>query len=254
VTALNLGGATLTNLRSGGLAGAPSTLPAGWSAADGYLVGPHANLASADFQGAFAVNASFAWAALTHATFSNAPPQLPLAPPTVANGTAYLSVAGEGIVAISGGKLLWQSQTSDSQGSNVLGLSAPTFANGVLYATAGLYGVFAIDAASGAQLLDAVPAPWPGSAQQSTQTCGSPAVSGGVLYLACTGGYVYAMSAATGKTLWSGSELVYACNATTGKKLWTYSAGNTLQSTPVAANGLLYIGTGTGGMAALRPK
>lgn len=292
---------------------------------------------------------------------SGAPPQLPLAAPTVANGTAYLSVSNEGIVAITGGgKLLWESQTHDSRESSVQSLPQPTLASGVVYATSGADGVFAIDAGSGAQLWNAVPAPWPASAPQDTQSCASPAVSGGVLYLACDAGYVYAMSAATGKTLWhdeltgdpaltsatvsggtvyvtdtsgtlhaisaathaqrwsftagnrieppavaagtvyatdengvlhalnpatgatrwsaalndasaaidpyapsvagdvvyalSGNEVASAFNATTGKKLWSYSVGHTLQSTPVVANGLLYIGTGTGGIDAFGLK
>ena len=211
---------------------------------------------------------------------------------------------------------------------------------------------------SGAQLWGAVPAPWPTSPAQS---CSSPAVSGGVLYLACSGGLVYAMSATTGKTLWhdelagdpaliaatvsggtvyatdtvgtmyavstathgqlwsyatgnrtglpavaagtvyaidgngvlhalngvtgatrwsatalndegtpfdpyapsvagdvvyalSDGEVAYAFNAATGKKLWSHSIGNTLQSTPVVANGMLYLGTGTGGITAFQPK
>jgi uncharacterized protein YjbI with pentapeptide repeats/outer membrane protein assembly factor BamB len=299
----------------------------------------------------------WSWSEPTSWDSSHVPPQLPLSAPTVADGTVYLSTSGEGIVAISGGKLLWQSQTRNAQGTNVLGLSQPTLANGVLYATDGLYGVFAINPGSGAQLWDAVPAPWPTSPSQS---CSSPAVSGGVLYLACSGGYVYAMSASTGKTLWydelagdpaliaatvsggtvyatdttgmiyavstathgqlrsfatgnrtelpavaagtvyaidengvlhalnaatgatrwsavlddgnqptdpyapsvagdvvyalSGSEVAYAFNAATGKRLWSNSIGNTLQSTPVVANGMLYLGTGTGGITAFQPK
>jgi uncharacterized protein YjbI with pentapeptide repeats/outer membrane protein assembly factor BamB len=299
----------------------------------------------------------WSWSEPTSWDSSEAPPQLQLSAPTVADGTVYLSASGEGIVAISGGKLLWQSQAHDARGASV-SPSQPTLAGGVLYGTVGGDGVFAINPGSGAQLWDAVPAPWPTSPSQS---CSSPAVSGGVLYLACSGGYVYAMSATTGKTLWhdelagdpaliaatvsggtvyatdtagliyavstathgqlwsyatgdrtglpavaagtvyaidgngvlhalngatgatrwsatalnddgtpfdpyapsvagdvvyalSDSEVAYAFNAATGKKLWSYSIGNTLQSTPVVANGMLYIGTGTGGITAFQPK
>lgn len=36
----------------------------------------------------------------------------------------------------------------------------------------------------------------------------------------------------------------------TGARLWSYSSGSTLQTSPVVANGMLYIGTGDGGVAA----
>jgi outer membrane protein assembly factor BamB len=275
-----------------------------------------------------------------------------LSAPVVANGTAYVSVAETGIVAIApGGTLLWQSH-ANVQGSSATSLSQPTLAGGVLYATEN-QDVFAFDAASGTQLWHTVPTPWKSVTPQS---CGSPAYAGGVLYLACTNGYVYALSAVTGTTLWyteipgdplfvhagvsggtlyattdygtnalyaislsthatlwtftastainqpvvaggtvytqvenklyalnaatgkqlwsyqltdsglidpfppavadgvvyavSVDEVAYAINAKTGGKLWSYAAGNTLQSPPVVSDGRLYIGTGTGGLAA----
>jgi eukaryotic-like serine/threonine-protein kinase len=282
-----------------------------------------------------------------------------LGQPAVQGGTAFVSVEDEGIVAIGpGGKLLWQSQTMVPSQENDVNLSEPALANGVLYATEG-QDVFAFSAASGAQLWYAEPTPWPTATPES---CGEPAVSGGVLYLACGTGYVYALSATTGKTLWSyevpgtpvltsavvsggavyattsfahdelyaisttthaqlwsftaagpikvpavagntvyaasedgvlhalnastgtqlwsvaldaatdpldpydvsvadgvvyavsADEAVAALSAATGKRLWSYQAGNSLQTTPVVANGIVYIGTGDGGVEAFAPR
>ena len=46
----------------------------------------------------------------------------------------------------------------------------------------------------------------------------------------------------------------YALNAKTGAQLWSYPAGNGLQATPVVANGIVYIGTRTGGVEAFAPR
>ena len=51
ISGTNLAGATLTGITSGGLTGTPAALPAGWTAAGGYLFGPEANAASADLAG-----------------------------------------------------------------------------------------------------------------------------------------------------------------------------------------------------------
>lgn len=48
----NFGDANLMNVISGGITGAPSALPSGWTLIDGYLVGPHANLVNADLANA----------------------------------------------------------------------------------------------------------------------------------------------------------------------------------------------------------
>ena len=47
LTGTDLSGATLTGLTSGGITGTPASLPANWSVAGGYLVGPTADLDSA---------------------------------------------------------------------------------------------------------------------------------------------------------------------------------------------------------------
>jgi uncharacterized protein YjbI with pentapeptide repeats len=52
VTGADLGSAiTLARVLSGDITGAPSTLPTDWTLIDGYLIGPGANLAGADFNG-----------------------------------------------------------------------------------------------------------------------------------------------------------------------------------------------------------
>ena len=64
----DLEGATLTSVQSGGITGTPSHLPANWQLIDGYLVGPGANLTSANLRNADLTNTNLAGADLTGAT------------------------------------------------------------------------------------------------------------------------------------------------------------------------------------------
>lgn len=52
ISGTNLGSAVLDKVRSGMLTGSPASLPAGWLLSAGYLVGPGANLISANLSGA----------------------------------------------------------------------------------------------------------------------------------------------------------------------------------------------------------
>jgi outer membrane protein assembly factor BamB len=102
-----------------------------------------------------------------------------------------------------------------------------------------------------------------------------PTLANGVLYFGGEFGYVYALSAATGKLLWStpvpdssslsqptiandvlytaGHDALYALDATTGKLLWQaplpYQSYSFLPSTPAVGNGLVYV-MGAQGVAA----
>ena len=67
LTGANLAGANLTGVRSGNIVGTPAALPDGWTLANGYLVGPGAELEDADLSGA-----QLAGANLTYARLSNA--------------------------------------------------------------------------------------------------------------------------------------------------------------------------------------
>jgi outer membrane protein assembly factor BamB len=291
---------------------------------------------------------------------ANASPHDLLSQPVVADGTAYLSVAGQGLVAIGSGQVLWQSALEEGFYPNpsAVNLSQPTLANGLLYATEG-DNLYSVDPATGVAVSSAAPAPdqlnlpnccqpavaggvvyvqcddgnlyafsaagltalWsyavPGTPQiGSTAVSGgtvyvtttaagvdqliaiststhaqewsfkaaavinAPAIAGSVVYAVAQNGVLYALNAATGTLLWSktlhdgkaerdthgvsvadgvlytlnASGVAYAFNATTGAQLWSYQAGNTLQATPVIANGIVYIGTRSGGVEAFTAK
>jgi uncharacterized protein YjbI with pentapeptide repeats len=66
----DLSNATLSGVSSGGITGTPSALPTGWLLADGYLVGPQANLTNADLVDADLSNANLAGSELSNATLS----------------------------------------------------------------------------------------------------------------------------------------------------------------------------------------
>jgi outer membrane protein assembly factor BamB len=48
--------------------------------------------------------------------------------------------------------------------------------------------------------------------------------------------------------------VAYAFNAKTGALLWSYQSGGTLQTAPVIVNGILYIGTKSGGVEAFAAR
>jgi uncharacterized protein YjbI with pentapeptide repeats/outer membrane protein assembly factor BamB len=121
-----------------------------------------------------------------------------LSQPVVVGNTAYVSVAGQGIVAVSAGKMLWQNNIEPlDEFDNAVNLSQPTLANGVLYTAEGDL-VYALDAASGLQVWVAAP-----TGQGNPGTCGQSAVAAGVVYLSCDNGYLYALDATSGANLWS---------------------------------------------------
>ncbi len=166
----------------------------------------------------------------------NASPHDPLSQPVVAGGTAYLSVAGQGLVAVGAGTMLWQNNIEPlDEFDNAVNLSQPTLANGALYAVEGDI-VYALDAASGLQLW------WnPLPAQASPSACGQPAVAGGVVYLSCDNGYLYALNETSGASLWS-----YAVPGNNAIGRTAVSGGTVYVTTSSASgNGLAAISTST---------
>ncbi|CAB4851134.1 unannotated protein [freshwater metagenome] len=64
--------ANLTDLTSGGISGTPSSLPTGWTLANGYLIGSSANLAGANLTGVDLTGADLTGVNLTGANLTGA--------------------------------------------------------------------------------------------------------------------------------------------------------------------------------------
>ena len=148
--------------------------------------------------------------------------------PAVVNGVVYICLQDERLYALDAltGQLRWASPAEYALGSS------PTVANGVVYVS-GNEQLYAFDAASGRTR-------WISSPGDGSTTHTSPAVANGVVYLAMAGngpytGRVYAFDAATGKLRWA-SELT--------------DGGTDPNSSPAVAHGLVYIGSGRGGLMA----
>jgi outer membrane protein assembly factor BamB len=95
----------------------------------------------------------------------------------------------------------------------------------------------------------------------------SPTVAGGVVYIGCVCGYMYALDAATGTKKWAystgGSQVgddpavvggvvyfgtveshtLYALDAATGAKKWTYQTSGSILSSPTVVGGVVYVGS-----------
>jgi len=139
--------------------------------------------------------------------------------------------------------------------------SSPAVAGGVVYVGSEDDNVYALNAATGAQL-------W--QFTTGDKVFSSPAVAGGVVYVGSYDCNLYALSAATGALVWkfttgnaavcyavysspavaggvvyvaSSDGTVYALNAATGAKLWSYTAGGLVISSPAVANGVVYVGS-----------
>ncbi len=146
--------------------------------------------------------------------------------------------------------------------------SAPAVVNGVLYIGSDDGNVYALSAATGAQL-------WNYTTGNPVDS--SPAVVNGIVYVGSLDENVYALNAGTGVQLWSyrtgylvesspavvngivyiGSDdgSFYALNAATGAKLWSFDTGEALagsvEPSPALANGAVYFGSWDGNVYAL---
>jgi outer membrane protein assembly factor BamB len=156
-----------------------------------------------------------------------------LAGPAVSGGAVYVTdTRGSNVYAISTktGELLWQSLTPTTDGQ--LG-TTPVVADGHVYVGAAQY-LLALSASTGkhawATALPDHGLPFPSS----------PTAADGVVYE------------------FVGDATEYAVSAATGKILWSYPGGTTnstaLHASPVVADGFLFMGTSSGSLISLRPR
>ncbi len=176
--------------------------------------------------------------------------------PALSKGTVYIDTQN-GLCAYvaANGTNLW------CAGNNYLpdAPSGAAIVDGIAYFGSALGSVFAIDAATGAQLWSAP--------ISSDNAASSPAVANGVVYI--NGDSLFAFDAKTGAQLWSssitdgtsspavvggvvycGGRVLAALNATTGAVLWSASPGGPLSilgDSPAVAKGLVYIGASVPG-------
>ncbi|HWY55400.1 MAG TPA: PQQ-binding-like beta-propeller repeat protein [Terriglobales bacterium] len=176
--------------------------------------------------------------------------------PTVSDGVVYVGSQDGNLYALDAysGVLLW---------SNAIGpfVSSAAIANGVIYVGGGKnQGLYALDARSGNVL-------WSFAAQVGP----SPAVADDIVYASAGNTTLYALNATTGAALWSytvpsglgesapafANGVVYigtgyepnvpghviALSASTGALLWDYEAGDRVNSSPVVADGVVYVGS-----------
>ena len=139
--------------------------------------------------------------------------------------------------------------------------SSPAVVNGVVYVGSDDTNLYAVNAATGAQL-------W---SFATSSNVSSPAVANGVVYVVGNGN-VYALNAATGAQQWTqpiGSDStspptvangtvyvglgasIYAFNAATGAQQWTFTTGEVVDGAPAVANGVVYAGSVDGNLYAL---
>ncbi|HWN42296.1 MAG TPA: PQQ-binding-like beta-propeller repeat protein [Thermoanaerobaculia bacterium] len=165
------------------------------------------------------------------------------------------------------GKEVWRYDLGDSRASRIFGHPAvfdwdwhganPVLADGVLYVGSGDGRFHAVDAASGARR-------WRFAAGGRVR--GGAAISGERVLFGSSDHFVYALDRATGRELWkhdTGAEVedqplvagdrvfignrgggLFALSLAAGERLWkTFFWGSWVESTPVLADGVLYIGS-----------
>jgi outer membrane protein assembly factor BamB len=177
--------------------------------------------------------------------------------PAVSKSTVYIDTQnGLCAYAAANGTNLWCAENNYLPDAP----SGAAVVDGIAYFGSALGSLFAINAATGAQL-------WSASIS-SDNAASSPAVANGVVYI--NGDSLFAFDAKTGAQLWSSSiphgtsspavvgGVVYgsggaalaAFNATTGAVLWSASPGGALSilgDSPAVAKGVVYIGASVPG-------
>ncbi len=179
----------------------------------------------------------------------------------VVNGTLYVGSNDHYLYALDAetGQLKWKFLTRGKVSTS------PTIANGVVYFGSSDSKLYALDAATGQQK-------WAYATNGVINQSG-PAIANGTVYVGCRNGYLHAVDAATGTLNWRysangislekssptvangivyiGSWLdaatlskkgsLHAIDATTGKLIWEKLNGVALSSSPIVANGRVYI-------------
>lgn len=177
----------------------------------------------------------------------------------VADGLLYVSwdtsMGNSGVFAAlnaNTGTLIWEKITQNYS------FSTAAVANGIVYAGSSDTNVYAWDAKTGGLL-------W--QYPTANQVTSAPAVANGIVYVGS--GQLYALNAVTGALIWSspngsllspavaaavvyvGSGGLYALNATTGDVIWEYAPPAYVRSTPVVANGRVYVNAYDGNLYAV---
>ena len=183
---------------------------------------------------------------------------------------------------------VWTARIGEGAGISGVRLR-PTVVNGVLYAASTNGKLAAFDAATGKRLWETstkVKQGWlgfggkKGKAVPEGTYAGGPTVVGDLLAVGTLDGYVYGLNPKDGSRLWT-SELdseviappaisgdmvivrtqdgrVYGLDAATGKRRWVYDQGTVPSLSlrgygmPLAANGVVFIGSDDGKLVALR--
>lgn len=179
---------------------------------------------------------------------------------------------------------VWTARVGDGNGRSGLRLR-PAVADGVLYADSTDGKIAAFDAATGKKLWEKSSRTqgwfgWGDKKRPDAFYAGGPAVAGDLLVVGTLDGHVYAMAAKDGNPRWQAdlaSEVVaspaisgdlvivrtqdgrvYGLDAATGNRRWVFDQ-DTVPSlslrgnaTPLAANGVVFIGTDDGKLVALR--
>ncbi|MBI4778078.1 PQQ-binding-like beta-propeller repeat protein [Candidatus Desantisbacteria bacterium] len=178
--------------------------------------------------------------------------------PMIVNGRLYIGCSDERLYCLSAdtGEFLWSYKTGGRLESS------PTVVNGRVYFGSMDGRVYCLDAVNGALK-------WEyniGSAIHST-AC----IRNNILYVGADNGRVYAIKTDTGGLLWSsqaskgsspaidtdtlyfGGEdgCFYAMEALTGKAKWSYYIGSPIHSSPIVANGIIFVGADNGTIYAL---
>jgi uncharacterized protein YjbI with pentapeptide repeats/outer membrane protein assembly factor BamB len=145
-----------------------------------------------------------------------------LTTPAISGSTVYVGDArGDSVYAISAkaGALLWTYSAASQVGA------APAVGQGIVFVTTEGGTLDAVNANTGARL-------WQFNLGASGPGATAPALAGAVVYAASSAGTIYAL------------------NAESGKKLWSLAYGEPVLSSPVVANGVLYLGNGSYGIDA----
>jgi len=195
---------------------------------------------SGDLDAFDAATGTLLWSGAANATFS---------PPAVANGVVYEGSVDGSVRAFNAvtGALIWESE--HTQGSIFGGA---TVANGIVYVQSYQF-FYAFNAANGQNV-------W--SAPITLDISSTPTIADGVVYEG-----PFAFAAATGQPVWTAAfgEAIssaavangvvylgqqnynlYAYNAATGQTLWSAATGGPVASSPIVANGRVYVVGGDG--------